>query len=92
MASQSAMAGHQVTTLCEGDKQIPVVAKLRMEERAKLDDLNNLYVYSAQGSQKLLMRQVASWEPMCYAQIGGLSVATFYYVAVGTGDLCNLRA
>ena len=62
MASQSAMAGHQVTTLREGDKQIPVVAKLRMEERAQLGDLKNLYVYSAQGSQKIHMRQVASLE------------------------------
>jgi multidrug efflux pump subunit AcrB len=60
MASQSAMSGHQVTTLREGDKQIPVVAKLRMEERAQLGDLKNLYVYSAQGSQKIHLRQVAS--------------------------------
>jgi multidrug efflux pump subunit AcrB len=62
MASQSAMSGHQVTTLREGDKQIPVVAKLRMEERAQLGDLKNLYVYSGQGSQKIHLRQVASIE------------------------------
>jgi multidrug efflux pump subunit AcrB len=62
MASQSAMAGHQVTTLRQGDKQIPVVAKLRMEERAQLGDLRNLYVYSGQGSQKIHLRQVASIE------------------------------
>jgi multidrug efflux pump subunit AcrB len=62
MASQSAMQGHQVTQLREGDKQIPVVAKLRMEERAQLGDLNNLYVYSSKGSQKIHMRQVASLE------------------------------
>jgi len=62
MASQSAMSGHQVTTLREGDKQIPVVAKLRMEERAQLGDLKNLYVYSGKGSQKIHLRQVASIE------------------------------
>jgi multidrug efflux pump subunit AcrB len=62
MASQSAMSGHQVTQLREGDKQIPVVAKLRMEERAQLGDLNNLYVYSSKSSQKIHMRQVASFE------------------------------
>jgi len=62
MASQSAMSGHQVTTLREGDKQIPVVAKLRMEERAQLGDLKNLYVYSGKGSQKIHMRQIASIE------------------------------
>jgi multidrug efflux pump subunit AcrB len=62
MASQSATSGHQVTQLREGDKQIPVVAKLRMEERAQLGDLNNLYVYSSKGSQKIHLRQVASPE------------------------------
>ncbi|HEX3248309.1 MAG TPA: efflux RND transporter permease subunit [Pyrinomonadaceae bacterium] len=62
MASQSAMSGHQVTTLRDGDKQIPVVAKLRMEERAQLGDLKNLYVYSGKGSQKIHLRQVASLE------------------------------
>jgi multidrug efflux pump subunit AcrB len=62
MASQSAMSGHQVTQLREGDKQIPVMAKLRMEERAQLGDLKNLYVYSSKGSQKIHLRQVASLE------------------------------
>jgi multidrug efflux pump subunit AcrB len=62
MASQSAMSGHQVTSLRERDKQIPVMAKLRMEERAQLGDLKNLYVYSGQGSQKIHLRQVAELE------------------------------
>jgi multidrug efflux pump subunit AcrB len=62
MASQSAMSGHQVTSLRDGDKQIPVVAKLRMEERAQLGDINNLYVYASKGSQKIHLRQVASLE------------------------------
>ena len=62
MASQSAMSGHQVTQLREGDKQIPVSAKLRMEERAQLGDLNNLYVYSSKSSQKIHLRQVAALE------------------------------
>jgi len=58
-ASATAMNGYQVTTLREGDKQIPVVARLRADERAKLDDLNNLYVYSATGSQKIPLRQIS---------------------------------
>lgn len=37
-----------LTTLREGDKQIPVVARLRLEERAQLSDLQNLYVYDSQ--------------------------------------------
>jgi multidrug efflux pump subunit AcrB len=62
MASRSATYGSRVTTLREGDRQIPVVARLRMEERAQLGDLRNLYVYSGEGTQKIHMRQVASLE------------------------------
>ena len=62
MASLSATYGNEVTTLREGDKQIPVVARLRMEERAQLGDLKNLYVYAGEGTQKVLLRQVASTE------------------------------
>ena len=43
------MNGTRLTTLREGDKQIPIVARLRMEERAPLSDIHNLYVYSAHG-------------------------------------------
>ena len=59
-ASATAMSGYSVTTLSEGDKQIPVVAKLRMEERARLDDINNLYVYSSPGHQRVPLRQVST--------------------------------
>jgi multidrug efflux pump subunit AcrB len=62
MASLSATAGHQVTSLREGDKEIPVIARLRMEERAQLGDLKNLYVYSNQGMQKIHLRQLATTE------------------------------
>lgn len=62
MASLSATYGKEVTTLREGDKQIPVVARLRMEERSQLSDLNNLYVYAGEGTQKVLLRQVAEPE------------------------------
>jgi multidrug efflux pump len=62
MASLSATTGHEVTKLREGDKQIPVVARLRMEERAQLGDLKNLYVYSSSGKQKIHLSQVATTE------------------------------
>ncbi|HWT03759.1 MAG TPA: efflux RND transporter permease subunit [Pyrinomonadaceae bacterium] len=62
MASQSATYGQKVTQLREGDKQIAVVARLRMEERAQLGDLKNLYVYAGQGTQKVHLRQVSSTE------------------------------
>ena len=52
--------GYQLTELREGDRRIPVIARLRMEERARLADLRNLYVYSSQSSQKVPLRQIAS--------------------------------
>ena len=61
-ASSAATYGSRVTTLREGDKEIPVVARLKMEERAQLGDLQNLYVYSSQGQQKVPLRQVSQTE------------------------------
>ncbi len=43
-----------------GDQIVPVVARLRMDERARLGDLRNLYVYSSQGGQKVPLPQIAS--------------------------------
>ena len=62
MASSSATSGQRVATLREGDRQIPVVARMKMEERAQLGDLQNLYVYSSQGQQKVPLRQVSQAE------------------------------
>jgi multidrug efflux pump subunit AcrB len=59
-ASATALSGYAITSLREGDRQIPVVAQLRMEERARLDDINNLYVYSSSGTQRVPLRQVSS--------------------------------
>ncbi len=59
-SSVAGMNGYKLTTLREGDKQIPVVARLRLEERARLSDIRSLYVYSSQGTQKVPLRQVSS--------------------------------
>ncbi|HJZ99467.1 MAG TPA: efflux RND transporter permease subunit, partial [Candidatus Solibacter sp.] len=59
-SSAAAVNGTLLTTLREGDKQIPVVARLRTEEISGLQDLNNLYVYSQSGKQKIPLRQVSS--------------------------------
>jgi multidrug efflux pump subunit AcrB len=55
-----AMSGTTVTTLREGNQQIPVIARLQALERAQLSDVQNLYVYSSQGSQKVPLRTVSS--------------------------------
>jgi len=61
-ASAGAVTGTQLTTLREGDKQIPIVARLRSTEIGSLQDLNNLYVASKTGRQKAPIRQVASFD------------------------------
>jgi multidrug efflux pump subunit AcrB len=61
-SSATGISGSKVTVLREGDKQIPIVARLRMEERAQLADVQNLYVYSMQAAQKVPLRQVSSIE------------------------------
>jgi multidrug efflux pump subunit AcrB len=59
MSSLSGMSGMQVATLREGNKQIPIVTRLRMDERAQLSDLQNLYVYASQSAQKVPLMGVA---------------------------------
>ena len=49
-----------MSTLREGEDQIPVVARLKMEERAKLSDLQSLYVYSVRGTSKAPLQSVSS--------------------------------
>jgi multidrug efflux pump subunit AcrB len=59
-ASATAMNGFPVAILRNGDHQIPVVARLRMEERARLSDIRNLYVYSVRGSQKAPLQSIST--------------------------------
>jgi multidrug efflux pump subunit AcrB len=61
-ASVTGLSGFTVTTLREGDRQIPVVARLRMDERAQLEDIKNLYVYASQGTQRVPLEQIATLE------------------------------
>ncbi len=63
-SATSAMSGTTVTTLQDGDKNIPVVARLKMNERARLSDIQNLYVYSASSGDntKIPLVQVSSVE------------------------------
>jgi multidrug efflux pump subunit AcrB len=59
-ASATGMNGFKVATLREGEEQIPVVARMRMEERAQVGDVQNLYVYSATSAQKVPLELVSS--------------------------------
>ena len=61
-SSTSAMSGATLTTFQEGDKSIPVVARLKVEQRAQLSDIQNLYVYAGQGTTKIPLMQVSKIE------------------------------
>ena len=59
-STAAAISGVPVTTLRQGDLQIPVIARLLPEERAQLSDIRNLYVYSSTGQQKVPLRSVST--------------------------------
>jgi multidrug efflux pump subunit AcrB len=61
-STAAAVDGFAVTTYREGDKQLPVVARLRMDERNLLSRLDDLYVYSSQDSRRVPVRQIATVE------------------------------
>ncbi|HWQ36326.1 MAG TPA: efflux RND transporter permease subunit [Blastocatellia bacterium] len=58
-SSAVGISGYEITSLREGEQSVPVVARLRVEEREKLSDIRNLYVYSLQGTSKAPLRQVS---------------------------------
>jgi len=58
-SATSALSGVTLTALQEGDKYIPVVARLRPDERAQLSDIQNLYVYSSQSNTKIPLVQIS---------------------------------
>ncbi len=59
LSSVTAINGFPVTTLRDGDKRIPVVARLRVEDRARLTDIQDLYVYSLLSEARVPLRQVS---------------------------------
>src|SRR6201996_942316 len=59
-SSTAGISGTTVSVLQEGQKQIPIVARLRMDERVHLSDLENLYVYSSQDNSKIPLAQISS--------------------------------
>jgi multidrug efflux pump subunit AcrB len=59
LSSATAMNGLPVTTLYEGDQRIPVLARLRVEDRAQLSDIQDLYVYSARSDARVPLGQVS---------------------------------
>lgn len=63
VSSAGGINGLQVTALREvgriNSEAIPVVARLRTDERARLSDLQNLYVYSMMNANRVPLRQIS---------------------------------
>ncbi len=60
MSSGAGISGTPVGTLYQGDKQIPIVVRLRLDQRASVQDVENLYVYSSKNDTKVPLIGVAS--------------------------------
>jgi multidrug efflux pump subunit AcrB len=54
------MSGTTVGVFKEGDKNIPLVARLQVPERAQLADIKNLYVYSSQNTNRVPLLSIAT--------------------------------
>src|SRR5262249_12884787 len=60
LSTAAALNGDEVGVLREQNRQIPIVARLRVEERAKLGDLQSLYVFSSKSTQKVPLGQIST--------------------------------
>lgn len=58
LSSAVGMNGAPVGTLRDKHRQIPIITRMRAEERAQLEDVQNLYVHGAKG-EKVPVRQVS---------------------------------
>ncbi len=58
-SSASAINGRSVTQLRDGDTLIPVVVRLRPDERARMSDVQNLYVSAENSTARVPLGQVS---------------------------------
>ncbi len=59
-STEAGLSGVQVSTLRQGNRQIPIVARLWPEQRATLAQLKDLYIYSSENTNKIPLPEIAS--------------------------------
>ena len=59
VSTNAAVSGIPVGFYREGDRQIPIVGRLRLEDRSRLSDLSNLYAFSMTSPHSVPLRQVS---------------------------------
>jgi multidrug efflux pump subunit AcrB len=60
VSSAGGMSGLPLTTFRNGDEEIQVTSRLRLGDRATLSDVEDLYVYSLNGAQRVPLRQIST--------------------------------
>src|SRR5207253_10223705 len=60
ISAAAAISGDPVGTYQEGNKNIPIVVRLRSQDRARLSQIENLYVNSSQENVKVPLLSVAT--------------------------------
>ena len=63
-ASNTDISGSPVGVLREGDTQIPIIARLRRQDRGEITDLNDLNVSSSLDGRSVPLQQVATITPV----------------------------
>lgn len=58
-STTAGLSGTTVSYLLEGDKQIPIIARLTRPERATVDALQNLYVFPAGGGKPIPLKSIS---------------------------------
>jgi multidrug efflux pump subunit AcrB len=58
----AALDGSRIGTFNDEDRSLPIVLRLAADERARLSDLSNLYVYPASGEQRVPLSQIARFD------------------------------
>ncbi|MBM3461244.1 MAG: efflux RND transporter permease subunit [Armatimonadetes bacterium] len=59
-SSYAGLSGAQVGAMRVGRKVIPIATRLQVQDRSQLSDIDNLYVYSKEGSEKVPLGQLSS--------------------------------
>jgi multidrug efflux pump subunit AcrB len=60
LSSAAGISGAEVATVRDGDRDIPVVARMIAPQRASLSDLENLYVFSTEDDNKVPLLDIAT--------------------------------
>jgi multidrug efflux pump subunit AcrB len=62
LMTNAGLSGYTATTIRERDRQVPVVIRLRPDERSRMEDMKTLQVFSRSGTQ-VPLEQVGTFTP-----------------------------